>query len=181
MSPATNVTTADKVLNAALRILSSRPRSEAEMRRRLSGRFPHDLVEQAISVLVGRGLLDDVAFARFWCWNREKHRPKGASAIRWELLRLGVPREIVEEAVGELDEEDGAYREGSRVLKRLGGLDQKSFRRKLGAHLQRRGFEVSTVNKVVQRLLQESSDPVHCDGEGDGHHHPPEGVIWEKG
>ena len=177
MSPSGRVLTVDAVLNAALRLLASRPRSEEVVRRRLSRRFPLDLVDQAIPVLTGRGLLDDGAFARFWCRNREQHRPKGASAIRWELLRLGVPREVVEEALGELDEEEGAYRAAGRVLRRLGGLDQGTFRRKLAAHLRRRGFDLGTVNRTVQRLLQELSDPVHGDVEGDGHHDQPEGVA----
>jgi len=177
VSPAARIATGDDVLNAGLRFLVSRPRSEEEVRRRLSRVFPHDLVDQAITVLRGRGLLDDGEFARFWCRNREQHRPKGASAIMWELLRFGVPREVVEEALGELDEDEGAYRAASRVLKRLGGLDQWTFRRKLVAHLRRRGFDLGTVNRTVQRLLQELSDPVHGGIDGDGHHDQPEGVA----
>ena len=177
MSPTARIPTGDAVLNAGLRFLTSRPRSEDEVRRRLSRRFPHDLVDQAITVLRGRGLLDDGEFARFWCRNREQHRPKGASAIRWELLRLGVTREVVEEALGETDEEEGAYRAASKVLKRLASLDQGTFRRKLVAHLRRRGFDMGTVNRTVQRLLQELSDPLHGGIDGDGHHDQPEGVA----
>ena len=149
----------EDVIDAALRFLSYRPRSEAEVRRRLSRRFPPHMVDRAVGDLKKRGLLDDAAFARFWLGSRERHRPRGASAIRWELLRLGVPREVVDEALEGLDEENNAYQAAIKVLHRLARPDLVTFRKKLFPYLRRRGFGAYAINRTVQRLWSELSHP----------------------
>ena len=167
----------DHVLDAALRLLSHRPRSEAEVRRQLSRRFSLSVVEEAIAVLRGRGLVDDVAFARFWRQSRERHRPRGASAIRWELLRLGVSGEVVEEALEGLDEQENAYRAASGTLRRLRTADYATFRRKLGGYLARRGFRGEIVKGPVERLWSELSDAVNSDVEGNAQGDKPEDIT----
>ncbi len=155
--------TAQDVLEAALRLFTYRPRSEEEARRRLSRRFPPTLVEEALAHLTKRGMLDDAAFARFWRESRERQRPRGESALRWELLRLGVAREVVDEALQGLDEVENAYRAGAGYLRRVGQADYHAFREKLSAHLRRRGFSWASVNEAVQRLWRELSDPSYGD------------------
>ena len=167
----------DHALDAALRLLSHRPRSEAEVRRRLSRLFSPSVVEDAIAALRGRGLVDDVAFARFWRQSREHHRPRGASAIRWELLRLGVSGEVVEEALEGLDEQENAYRAASGTLRRLRTADYDTFSRKLGGHLRRRGFRGEIVKGAVERLWSELSDTVNGDIEGDAQAENPEDIT----
>lgn len=165
------------VLDAALRLLSHRPRSEAEVRRRLSRRFPSSLVEEAIAALIDRGHVDDVAFAGFWRQNRERHRPRGASAIRWELLRLGVSGEVIEGALEGLDEEENAYRAASGTLRRLRTADRETFGNKLGGYLRRRGFRGETVRRTVERLWSELSDSVNSDVESNSQRDKPEDIA----
>ena len=159
----------EDVRDAALRFLSYRPRSEAEVRRRLSRRFPASLIEGAIADLKTQGLLDDAAFARLWRESREERRPRGASAIRWELLRMGVSREVAEEALEGLDEEEAAHRAGTGLLRRLGRTEYGAFREKLAAHLRQRGFGAETIRRTVERLWEELSDPVYGDKDAEGH------------
>lgn len=85
------------VLEAAARLLGARPRSVAEVRRRLVGAgYRADLAERAIDRLVDLGILDDVAFAAAWVESRDRARPRGARALRTELRRKGVAPEAVE-------------------------------------------------------------------------------------
>ena len=146
-----------RALDAALRLLAHRPRSEAEVRRRLSRRFPSHQVEEVIAGLRKQGLLDDAAFAGFWLRSREDHRPRSASAIRWELLRLGVDGEIVEETLEGLDEEESAFRAGGKLLGRLAGSDYDTFRKRMIAHLNRRGFPYGIARRVAERLWADAS------------------------
>ena len=159
------------ILNAAHRLLSYRPRSSDELRRRLSRNFPANEVENTVTLLKERGLVDDVAFAHFWKESRERHRPRGVAMLRSELLRMGVAREIVEETLDGVDEEEGAYRAAQKVVRRLEGMDYNSFRKKVGGYLQRRGFSFSAVKGVVERTWRELADPVngheHGDAQGD--------------
>ena len=52
--------------DAALHLLSYRPRSEAEVRRRLARRYSIELIERVIAMLREHHYLDDAAFAGYW-------------------------------------------------------------------------------------------------------------------
>jgi len=170
----------DDVLEAALRLLSYRPRSEAEVRRGLSRRFSPSLVEEAIARLTDMGLLDDAAFARFWRQNREQHRPRSAFAMKWELLRRGVSREVAAEALAGLDEEENAYGAARRMLHKLGQVDYDTFRKRVVTYLRRRGFGGEAIGRTVRRLWVELSDPAYGYIKGNAQDEQPEDVGQDK-
>ena len=145
----------DRAVQAGLRFLSYRPRSRAEVRRRLELRFSQATVEQALTWLQERGYLDDAAFARTWRQSREAHRPRSAALIRRELVQHGVGRDVAEEAVADLDDDANAYCAGLGRLRALQGLDYVTFRRRLEGYLRRRGFGASVTRHTVERLLRE--------------------------
>ena len=159
-------TSSKEPLDVALQFLSYRPRSEAEVRRRLIKDFPTSLVEATVVQLKAKGLLDDAAFARFWRDNREQHRPRSKAIIRQELFQKGINRNVADEALEGLDEEASAIRAGRKLLRRLRGVDSESFRSKMGSHLGRRGFSYGVAVRATEALWQELSDPV--DGNVDG-------------
>ena len=77
-----------KAYDRALRFLSFRPRSQAEVRRNLlAAGLDAELVEATLARLAAQGYLDDAEFARFWVENRQQFRPKGSVALRGELRR----------------------------------------------------------------------------------------------
>ena len=155
-------------LESALRLLSHRPLSRAEMRRRLCRRFGPDEVEIAIATLEDRGLLDDQAFAKLWTEQRQRNRPRGVSAIRWELLRMGVAREVADEALEGIDEEEMALRAARKIQSRLDLADHNSFRGTLAGYLRRRGFAADTVRRTIEKYWDELADPVYRDVERPG-------------
>src|SRR5918992_4946910 len=85
--------------DAALRLLAYRARSAAEVRRRLSRRYPPDVVEKVVESLRETGHLNDQSFTRFWVQNREQHRPRSQRLLRQELLRLGVSGDVIRETL----------------------------------------------------------------------------------
>ena len=145
-----------RCLNAALRLLDYRPRSESELRERLQRLgFDGDYIAPVLARLKEQGLIDDLAFARFWVENRESFRPRSARMVRHELRQKGLSEESIAQALADLDEEESAYRAGLRRGRRLTHLDEVSFRKKLIAYLLRRGFPYEVVNSVVERAWQE--------------------------
>ena len=146
------------VLGAALRFVSYRSRSEGEVRRRLARRFSTDDVERAVSYLKERDLLNDLDFAIQWRRDRESHRPRSNRLVRYELLRMGVTRDVVEEAMEGYDEEGNARRAAAMAAAKLAGLDSAKFREKLSAHLARRGFARGIAMRVVGDLWRELAD-----------------------
>jgi regulatory protein len=141
----------------ALRFLSYRPRSIAEVRRYLAKKeFDTAAVEQAIERLSRAGLLDDRDFAKFWIENRDTFKPRGIRALRYELRQKGVADAIIDEFVSDYDESDAAYRAAlpkARVLAKRHDAD--TFRTKLLAYLNRRGFPFYVARDTVDRFMEE--------------------------
>ena len=146
-----------RALDAALRFLGPRPRSEREIRDRLAR---HDLdpivVDRVLVRLRELRLVDDAAFAAYWVEQRAAHRPRGARLLKQELRQKGVGQDVLDEALPADDDEDGAYRAAQRKATSLRALDERTFKQRLGAFLQRRGFGYDTIKPVVERLWQET-------------------------
>ena len=169
------------VLDAAARFLEVRPRSTAEVRRRLgqSG-YRADLVEGAIDRLADLGMLDDEAFARAWVESRDRARPRGERALRAELRRMGLAAADVEAALAARDaravvatadgpgpgtaaSERGAMRRSeedaaTRLLDRRGAAlrreaDPRRRRAKAYALLARNGFDPDVAGRAVTAWL----------------------------
>ena len=144
-------------LDAAYRYLAYRPRSEFEMRVWLERKgFGRPIVESTLSALEAKGLLDDLAFARFWRESRESSSPRSRAALRRELRQKGIDPEVVAEALDGVDEEAAAYRAAQKRAARLATLDHDDFRTKLSGALRRRGFSYEVTEHTVNRLWQES-------------------------
>ena len=83
-----------RATSAALRFLSYRARSEAEVRTRLLRRFPLQTVDLVLEDLTRQGLVDDSEFATLWKQSRDAHRPRSAFLIRRELVAKGVAGDV---------------------------------------------------------------------------------------
>ena len=144
-----------KCLNAALRLLSYRPRSEAEIRTRLSRRFDGETIKGVILRLRERQMIDDVAFATFWREERDSFSPRGRRLLKAELRNKGIDPEVIAEVLDGIDDEESAYRAAQKRGRTLAKEDYETFRRKLGAFLRRRGFSYEVVSRTTERLWQE--------------------------
>ena len=166
-----NVEDPAEVLDAAARYLEARPRSTAEVRRRLTTMgYRSALVDGAVARLTDMGYLDDQAFARSWVASRDRARPRGEHALRRELQLKGVDREVVDAV---LDERDDAGAEGAggasadttaaeRLLaKKLPSLlrepDPRRRLQKAYALLARNGFPPDVCSTVSRRALADPS------------------------
>ena len=148
-----------RCLAAAVRYLSYRPRSELELRERLSRRgFDSDSIEAALTRLKEQGLVDDTDFARFWRDNRQSFSPRSRWLTGLELRRKGVAEEVIDQVVGDVSDDDSAYRAALSRAHRLTASDYQSFRHGLAGYLRRRGFGYRVINNTVEQLWQEIRD-----------------------
>jgi regulatory protein len=141
----------------ALNFLSYRPRSVAEVRSRLTEKgYDPTTIDEVIARLSRAGLLDDVAFARYWLENRDTHKPRGSRALQYELRQKGVADAVIADLLADYDESDAAYRAAlpqAHKLARRNDID--TLRSKLVAFLNRRGFSFGIARDTVDRLLKE--------------------------
>ncbi len=148
-----------RCLNAAHQYLSYRPRSEAEVRGRLTRRgFDALTIETVLARLKEQGLVDDEAFVQFWKENRQTFSPRSQRLTRLELRQKGVPGEVIDQVLGDFDDEDSACRAALSKAERLRTGDYQTFLKRLGSYLRRRGFSYGVINNTVKRLWQEGQD-----------------------
>jgi regulatory protein len=145
-----------RAYDRALRYLTYRPRSEAEVIRYLTRKGVSSDVQQEILERLQRlELIDDESFAQFWVDSREHSRPSGEFALRSELRQKGVSDAIVQRALEPLNQEKSAYRAATKRARRYHGTSAKEAKTKLGAFLLRRGFPYSVVKDVVAKVIAE--------------------------
>lgn len=148
----------EKAKQTAMRFLSYRPRSIAEVERNLRDKgFEDGIISQTVTRLEELNLLDDAEFARYWVEQRETFKPRGRLALQQELTEKGVPRAIIETAVASVDETAAARQAAQKKLPRWQNMDEQTFRRKLGGYLQRRGFSYEIVREISDELWDELS------------------------
>ena len=158
----------ERAAERALNLLSYRPRSRAEVRRRLAQKgYEEETVEEALDRLTRAGLLDDRAFAHYWVENRFQFNPRGVAVLRQELWQKGVDQAIVEEVLAEYDEETAAARAAEAAVRRLRRLDPPTFRRRLSDYLRRRGFPYAVIAPLVEQALADHipEEPLQEHGE----------------
>ena len=142
----------------ALRLISRRPRSEAELRNRFHRKkVQTEIQDMVIARLREQGFVDDNAFARSWVENRLTFRPRSAWAIKQELRKKGVSNDAIRAALENFDDDEAAYQAALKVARKMAGMPKDLFIQRLAAYLSRRGFQYSTVSPVVKRVWRETS------------------------
>jgi regulatory protein len=148
----------EEAVQRGLRLVALRPRSERELGEALSRAHVPEAVQQAaLARLRETGAADDQAFAQAWVENRQAFRPRSRLALKVELRRKGVAADTISAILEDVDDEGAALQAARAAGRRLQGLPQDEFRRRLGGILARRGFDYSIVRPVVERLWRETS------------------------
>ena len=143
-------------LEAALRLLSYRPRSEQELRRRLRQKgFWKTPVDEALARLRELGYVNDASFARFYTETQQTSRPRSRRLLTGELRRRGIEATIAEEATADVSDEEAAYAAAARRLRALRGLEYQRFRERLGSFLTRRGFSYDVARRTIEQCWAE--------------------------
>jgi regulatory protein len=124
----------------ALRLLRARDWSAAELARRLEERgVSADAVGTTVAALVRTGIVDDSRHARGRAAALAE-RGSGDTLIRHRLRELGIPAELVDEAIAELEPED---ERAARIVARRGPGSRTA------RYLTGKGFSEETVHRLV--------------------------------
>ncbi|SHM44659.1 regulatory protein RecX [Cryptosporangium aurantiacum] len=147
-----------------LRLLTSQPRTRAELAAALAKRnVPIEAAEAVLDRFGEVGLINDAAFARAWVETRQRGRGLGRSALAGELRRKGVDRDVVQEALEQIDADDDIEAARRLVEKKLPGtrgLAPDKRARRLVGMLARRGHSSGLAYRVVREALAaEGTDP----------------------
>ncbi|MBI5599306.1 MAG: regulatory protein RecX [Deltaproteobacteria bacterium] len=145
-------------MTAALKLLSYRQRTTAEVRKKLhAAGYAGPDIDGTIGRLIEDRYLDDEAFTRDFITSRVKNRCWGRRKIEYELGRKGVGAEIIKKALGELEDsvEVLAAEEALEKWLRKQGLSvsrpaTRDTAVKAARHLGARGFSFSVIRAVIK-------------------------------
>lgn len=158
-----------KLKQKALSLLSARPMSQRELERKLSANprkkgMPEegeeqreqrrDMAQQVAQRMAQVGLVNDREYAstvvRYY-----SRKGYGPAKIRDELYRRGVPRELWDQAMEELNQDDRQLR--ALVEKKLrGAVPTREELKKVSAYLARRGFGWEEISRVLRQVEEEA-------------------------
>jgi regulatory protein len=107
-------------------------------------------------------LIDDRAFAVAWVRDRLRLKPRSSAALRRELLAKGVAERVVGEVLSAECAEDGdealARRVAGGYQRRHPAVDPLALRRRLAAHLFRKGFSADVVYRVTGEAVSDGGE-----------------------
>lgn len=115
--------------------------------------------EQVLETLVAEKYVDDLRYAGAYCRDKASLSCWGEVKIRYMLASKGIPREIIAEALEEID--------GNRAQDRLNRLLQTKYksikddpqcRLKLLRYALGRGYSYDEVTSVIDRLIHNSDN-----------------------
>jgi regulatory protein len=138
-------------LQYAFLLLSYKARTTSELTQRLTRKgFSPDIVSSTLQRLAELKMVDDAGFARRFAEDRIAIGHKGKWRIRGELLKRGVAKEHIEDALATAPDETAAAREvAEKYLSRNRRLEPDVLKRRLYAFLARRGFSPDTIRQAI--------------------------------
>jgi len=147
----------DKAKQAAVNLLSYRPRSIKEVSNRLVHKgWNQDLADRVTGELVDKGYLNDEEFAAIFARDKTKNKCLGPVALKSELIKTGVAEKIIEQTIEAVYSKYPADELIQRLMKKRGidlnvPLVKKEKQRFINL-LKRKGFTWDQMESVVRNL-----------------------------
>lgn len=144
--------------NRLLKKLRVRSLSERESRTFLREQdLDPAAIEHVIDALVRHGYLDDARLAEQLIHAGVTRKGQGRAAISLALSQRGIPRDVADVALAELEDDDAerALEFARQKARAMRGLDRETAVRRLAGQLSRRGyggFAVSAARRALDEL-----------------------------
>lgn len=144
-----------KALNYSLWLIGKRDYTVFEIERKLKLKeYPADDAAVALKYLIEHDLINDRHFAKRYV---ENHPTRGQIRLKWELIKKGIDKELVDETIANINLEDEMI-----VVKELAGEWLKKHQNRpkekiyqsLGGYLARQGFGFDVVKSVLNDVLK---------------------------
>jgi regulatory protein len=161
--PAPESDPAEQARQICLRLLAARPRTRSELAVALRRRgIDAEVVTAVLDRYDEVGIIDDAAFARAWVTSRHHGRGLARRALGSELRQRGVDRELVGEALGEVDDETEAATARALIERKVraasGNIPPDALLRRLVGTLARKGYPPGLAIRVVKEALAAAAD-----------------------
>lgn len=150
-----------RAFNAGAQLISRREHSSKEIYNKLLKNYAPEFAAEAVAKLQETGLLNDERFAQLYAEELYEKKGFGKRRILYELNAKGIDRELAENTVEELlEDEDNIQRIVDIIRKKYYNVESdEKQRRRASAYLMRAGYSPSE----IRRALEEISDNFYDD------------------
>lgn len=147
-----------KAKNRALYLLGERDMCLAELTRKLNKTYGEEVAEEAAEYVRSLGYINDEEYAPKLAEYLIKRKKFGRRRARQEMLRRGLERELVEETLQAVpDEEIGEELLEMIERKYANKLGDYKDRQKVIAALARRGYDFGAIRHCIEAYLNGSA------------------------
>lgn len=146
----------EKAFNKALHFLSFRMRTEFEVKKKLLDlEFGEAVILEAIVKLRRLGFLDDEAFSEAFVRTQKNASSKGPKAIKQELHKKGVGKELQEQVLQAYPEEEQfaiAKKLAQKAATSNRAIPPAQLKQKIQNALARKGFSFGLIRDVLESI-----------------------------
>lgn len=147
-----------KAKDKALRLLSFRDHSRAELIQKLQCSTDEEAAEQAAERMEQLGLIDDTMFAKKYASELMLHKLYGRERAVYEMLHKGLDKETVLQAIEDIETDPN-----EQILKLLNkkypsGINNENDARKASAFLGRYGYKWDEIKQALRVYGTEEQD-----------------------
>jgi len=138
----------------AIKFLSLRLKTEKELRDMLKQhRYDRETVDKVVDELRSYGYINDRLYIHKYIYDRCRLKPKSKKLLKYELLKKGLPAEIIDEVLSDFNVDEYSIAE-NLVRKKFGkyDLNDKEIIKKAYNFLKHRGFENTVIEEVFKKL-----------------------------
>ena len=152
-----NPLTPDQVLDKMAKYCAYQERCVKDVRDKLKTYdIPQNEREKILGFLLDNRFVNDERFAKSFVRGKVNQSGWGMNKIRFHLIQKGIDKDLIDEALGQTDEE--IYRQRlidilktkSKTVKAASEYEKK---RKLAAYAMQKGFEGSLVWEVLKEMV----------------------------
>jgi regulatory protein len=150
-----NNLTLQKALDTAYRLLTNRPHTRAEIRRKLSRKGAGaDIIAQVLHELGLKGYIDEDDMALRWGQALVRDRLWGPLKVSGYLIQKGLGRDLIDQVQHRIWQEfDESAIAGLALHKRFGGTNDEASAAKKAAFLRSRGFSSGVIYTLAKELM----------------------------
>lgn len=146
--------------NYAISVLSRNSKSEKQMILKMQDKgYDQQFIENAIVKLKQQKYIDDEAYSEAFINNKINITKDGKRKIKEALYYKGIDKQIIDEKLQEVTDDDEIKRAcllGTKKLRTIKEEDIRKKRIKLANYLISKGFEYSTVKKAISKLFDKN-------------------------
>lgn len=146
----------EQAKNYAFRVLEKGLKSKRELEDKLKKReYSDEIIGKTLERMKELGFIDDDYYAKRRVEKRSQGSKWGKMRIKQELYHKGIEKDVIDEAVESIDQEnelENAIALAEKKMKSLSKYDEMTKKKKLFQFLQYRGYGYDICKRVLDRM-----------------------------